>query len=145
MEKTRNNLKAYSIIILAFAAITLIVEIVTLCVKGLPIPATLPAGVTQEFAKITVIITCAISFVIYIPQFYVGLKGLKIANGENVSVKGPKVWAVILAVLAIIATISALSSLFKAFNFDTFMNVLDPAVDVLLYVCYFFCVKKIAG
>ena len=145
MEKTRKDLKIYAILILAFAALTLIMEIITLCVKGLPIPAQLPAGVTQEMAKITAIVSCVISFIIYLPQFYLGFKGLKIADEGEVTGKGPKVWAIILAVVAIIATISALITLFNAFNFDNVVNVLNPAVDVLLYVCYYICVKKIAA
>lgn len=145
MDKNKKTLKEYSIVILVFVAITLVRSIVSLCVKGLPQVEAIPEGMTKELVNIAAIISCVIGFIILIPQIYVGLKGLQIANGATVNGKAHLIWALILAVLAAISTISAISGLISAINFDTIYNVIDPAIDVLLFVCYYICARKIVA
>lgn len=143
MEKNRKNLRDFSIIILALVALSLIRSIVTVCINGFPQPTNIPEGMTKEIAKVITIITFALSFVLLLPQIYVGVKGIKIANGAT-SGKAHIIWALILAVFAGITLISAISGLTKAFNFDSIMNLIDPAVDFAAYVFYFIYARRIA-
>ena len=143
MEKERKELKWFSILILALATFSLVSAIVRVCVKGLPQLTEIPEGMTKEMANIVVIISFALSLVALLPQIYIGVKGIKIANGAP-SGKAHIVWAIILAVFAVIAVISAISSLTKVLNFDTVLNVLDPAIDVVIYVFYYIYACKIA-
>ena len=143
MEKTRKQLKEYSIVILILTAITLVRAIVSVCVKGLPLPAVIPQGMTVEMVRIVSIISFALTFVFLIPQVYVGLKGMKISDGATCN-KAPRVWALVLAILAGIATISSAIDLFKAFNVDQLLTVIDVAVDLLLFTCAYLCLRKIA-
>lgn len=143
MEKERKELKWFSILILALATFSLIRAIVSVCVNGLPQPTEIPEGMTKEIANIVVIISFALSLVALLPQIYVGVKGIKIANGAP-SGKAHIVWAIILAVFAVIAVISAIINLTKVLNFDTVLKALDPAIDVIIYVFYYIYARKIA-
>lgn len=143
MEKVKKDLKVYSIVILAFVAFTLVRAIVSACVYGIPQPAEIPQDSTKEMVKIMTIIAFVLSFVLLLPQVYVGFKGIKIADGAICN-KAPRVWAIILALLAGIATVSGLIDLFKLFTFDQLLSVLDTAVDVVLFVCYYLCLCKLA-
>lgn len=141
MEK-KKDLKIVSIAILALLGLTLITTIINACVNGIPqIQAT--EGLTKDVLKIASICAFVLTFVLLLPQVYIGVKGIKIANGGEFG-KAPFVWVIILAILAVIATISALSNMFKAFNFDTILGVVDCALDVVLYVCYYLCIRSIA-
>ena len=142
MEKNRKDLKTLSILVLALVGLTLVRAIVSACVNGIP-QAQATQGISQEMVKIMSIIAFALSFVLLLPQIYVGVKGLKIADGAPSS-KAPVVWAIILAVLAAISTISAISNMLKVFNFDTILAVFDSALDVAVYICYCLCIRKIA-
>lgn len=142
MEKNRKELKSFSILILALVAFSLIRTIVDLCLNGVPqISAT--EGLTKEMIQVASIIALVISFLLLLPQIYVGVKGIKIANGAT-SGKAHIVWALILAVLAGIALIYAIFNLTKAFNFDSIMNLIDPAIDVATYVFYFIFARRVA-
>ena len=143
MEKTRKQLKEYSIVILVFVAITLVRAIVSACVNGIPLPSEIPQGMTVEMARIVSIIAFALSFVFLIPQVYVGIKGMKIADGATCN-KAPRVWALVLAILACIGTISSVIDLFKAFDVDQLLTVLDVAIDTALFTCSYLCLRKIA-
>ena len=142
MEKNRKDLKVVSIAILALLGLTLVRTIVNACIQGIPqIQAT--EGLSQEAIKIASIIAFVLTFVLLLPQVYVGVKGIKIANGGEFG-KAPFIWVIILGVLAVVATISALSNMFKAFNFDTVLVAVDCALDVAIYLCYYISLRKIA-
>ena len=141
MEK-KKDLKIVSIAILALLGLTLITTIVTACINGIPqIQAT--EGLSKDVLQIASIFAFVLTFVLLLPQVYIGVKGIKIANGGEFG-KAPFVWVIILAILAVIATISALSNMFNAFNFDTILVAVDCALDVVLYVCYYLCIRSIA-
>ena len=141
MDK-KKDLKVVSIVILALLALTLVRTIVNACVNGIPqIQAT--QGLSKDILQIASIIAFVLAFVFLLPQLYIGVKGIKIADGGEFG-KAPFVWTIILGILAVIATISALSNMFKAFNFDTILVAVDCALDVALYVCYYLCIKSIA-
>lgn len=145
MEKTRKNLKEYSIVVLAFIALTVIKAIVGICINGLPQANEIPEGMTRELAQMITTIAFALSFVVLIPQIYVGVKGLKIANDPETSVKAYLVWTAILAVLAAISTINEISQLVKAFSAERLLDLVYPAVDTLLFACCFVSARKIAN
>jgi hypothetical protein len=144
MDKNRKELKSFSIVILAFVALDLIKIIISLFVKGLPLPNEIPEGMSKDIVQITTIIIFAVSLIILIPQIYVGVKGLMIANGAK-SGNAHIIWAIILVALSAIATISGIVDITKAFSFDALLNILSPAVDVVIFAFYYFYAKKIAG
>ena len=141
MDK-KKDLKVVSIVILALLGLSLIRMIVGACINGIPqIQAT--EGLTKEMIQVASIIAFALTFVFLLPQVYIGVKGIKIANGGAFG-KAPFVWTIILAILAAVATVSAIADMFKVFNFDTILLAVDCALDVALYVCYYLCIRNIA-
>lgn len=141
MEKNKKDLKSYSVIILAFCAITLIRNVVELCTVGLPQIAVV--GATESTLRALGIASVSISFALLLPQAFVGVVGIKVANGENIKCKAHMVLAIVLAVICAIAVIMGIVDLFSAFSVGIMLGVLDCAVDVLLYVCYYLCARKI--
>jgi hypothetical protein len=118
-----------------------VTALLTALKDGADLPET--EGMTKEMANVVVIISFVLSLVALLPQIYVGVKGIKIANGAP-SGKAHIVWAIILAVFAAIAVISAISNLTKVLNFDAVLTALDPAIDVVIYVFYYIYARKIA-
>ena len=145
MEKNKKELKILSILILALTALTVVLSVLDLCIKGLP-QVEAPEGFTQEAVQVVAIISVVITYVVLIPQIYVGFKGLKIATStEQVAGKAHMVWAVILAVVVGISTISGISGLFSAFDVSKLLNVFTHAVDVFIYVYYFIIARRVAN
>ena len=141
MEKNRKALKTLSILILVLAGLTLVGSIIELIVNGLP-QAPGADGLSQGILKITAIISLVIGLLLLLPQVYVGIKGMKIADGAP-SGKAPLVWAIILAVLAAISTISGLSNMLGALTFSSALNFVDCALDVVVYIFYFILARKV--
>lgn len=142
MEKNKKELKILSILILALVAFSLVRSIVNVCIKGFTVND-VPAGMSKDLVLVVTIIAYVISLLILLPQIYIGVKGIMIANGAE-SGKAHMIWAIILAVLAAVTVISATSNLFKAFSFGALLNVLDPATDIVVYVFYYMYARKIA-
>ena len=141
MDK-KKDLKVVSIVILALVGLSLIRMIVGACIDGIPqIQAT--EGLSKDIIKIASTIAFALAFVLLLPQVYIGVKGIKIANGGAFG-KAPFVWTIILAILAAVATVSAIVDMFKVFNFDTILLAVGCALDVALYACYYVCIRSIA-
>ena len=82
MDKNRKDLKSYSILILVLVALTLIRSIVNFCTNGLPQAEGLPAGSGKELVQISTIIGLVVGILLLIPQVYVGVKGIKVANNK---------------------------------------------------------------
>ena len=144
MEKNRRDLKSFSMLVLLLVALDAILKIVTVCLKGLPEVEQIPEGMSADTVKIASAILFVLGFVVFLPQIYVGLKGMKIADGAKCT-KAFIVWTVILLVIAAIATFSALSEMFKTFNFDNVLNFVSPALDVIIFAYIFVFARKIAG
>ena len=144
MEKNRKELKSWSILVLLLVALELIRNIVTVCVNGIPQATEIPEGMTQSMVQTISVIVFALTFVVFIPQIYIGIKGIKIANGAE-SGKANIIWTVVLMILAAISVISAISSLTKAANFDNVMNVVGPAIDLLVFAFYFVFARRVAN
>lgn len=141
MEKNRKDLKTLSILILVLTGLTLVRSITELIVNGLP-QAPEADGLSQGILRITAIISLVIGLLLLLPQVYVGIKGMKIADGAP-SGKAPLVWAIILAVLAAISTISGLSNMLGALTFGSALNFVDCALDVVVYIFYFILARKV--
>jgi hypothetical protein len=141
MEKNKKELKLLSIAILVLAALVVVKSILNVCINGIKVEPV--EGLSAEVVQVIAIIAFVLSFVVLLPQIYVGIKGIQIANGAK-SGKAHIVWAVILAVFAVIALISSFGGLAK-FSFNAVLNVITPAIDVLLYVCYIIYARKVAN
>ena len=141
MEKNKKDLKALSLVILFLAALTLVRIVVNVCVNGLPKVEL--EGVTPEVTNIVAIVALALSCVLLLPQVYVGVKGLKIANGGQGN-KWHIVIAIILAICSLTAVVSSAISMFKSFNFDTSLTVVDHFLDVAIFIMYIITARKIA-
>ena len=145
MEKNRKDLRIYSIVILALVALVLIRNIVSVCVNGLPPITEIPEGFTKETVEIIKIISFALTFVVLIPQVFVGLKGIKVANNPDVRGEAHMVWAIILAVLSAVAVISGIIDLVKKFDVDLLLAVINNVLDVCIFIGYYLCARKIAN
>lgn len=143
MEKERKELKAFSILILAFVAIELIRAVVELCVNGIPQIPNIPADIQQIFETFMIVVF-VIVLLFYIPEVYMGIKGIKVANNPTVRGRGHIVWAVIFIIFSIIGTISSVYELTQVFNLDNAINVIDPVVNLLVYIFYYRFASKIA-
>ena len=84
MEKAKKDLRVYSLLILIVTAISLVKIIVDVITNGLPQATEIPEGMTKEMAQMAVTIAFVISLIMFIPQVYVGFKGMSIAKGESV-------------------------------------------------------------
>ena len=141
MEKNRKDLKTLSILILILTGLTLARSVTDLIVNGLPqVPET--DGLSQGLLRIVAIISLVIGLLLLLPQIYIGIKGMQIADGAT-SGKAPLVWAIILAVLAAISTISGLSNMLGSFTFGSALNFVDCALDVVVYIFYFIFARKV--
>ena len=144
MEKNRRDLKSLSMLVLLLVALDAILKIVTVCLKGLPEVEQIPEGMSADTVKIASAILFVLGFVVFLPQIYVGLKGMKIADGAKCT-KAFIVWTVILLAFAAIATISALATLFQTFNVNNILTLVSHALDAIIFAYIFVCTRKIAG
>ena len=138
----KKELKSFSIFILAITALSLIRIIVSVCVNGIPQPTESIEGMTQDMIQTISIISFVLALVLFIPQIYLGIKGIMIANGAK-SGKAHIVWAIILIIVSIIALIFEMVSLIDAFNLDTVMNALEPAIELALFAFYYVFARRV--
>jgi hypothetical protein len=133
MEKSRKSLKFMSEIILiclTFSFIRTILEVLLVKVNIDNVP--------NQFMLIAKIMLCVIYAVLYAPQVYIGVKGIKVANTPDSS-KAHIVWAVIFLAFAVFSIISAVSGLIKAEDVTSnIFALIDATID---FVLYFFYVK----
>ena len=72
MEKKRTDLRTYSILILAFAILSLARMIADACMNGFGNVGTLPEGVSEEAGKVALVVVWVIGILFLLPQVYVG-------------------------------------------------------------------------
>ena len=144
MEKNRKELKSFSLLILLIVALELIRNIVTACVNGIPEIKEIPEVMTKDMVNAVAVVVFVLTFVVFIPQIYVGIKGIKIANGAE-SGKAHIIWAVILMIFAGISVITGISALTKAVSFDAVMDLVGPAVDFIVFAFYFVYARRVAN
>lgn len=140
MENTRKELKLTSIVILVFAALSLVSVITSIIFGDFSSLADTPDGVLLA-SKIIVVVIAAL---ILLPQVYVGVKGIKIAKAP-VSTKAHIVWATILLVISVISVIMFVADLFKAGNTAQEVGDLcNAVVEGVLFIEYIRLAKAIA-
>ena len=149
MEQARKNLKTSSIIVLALAGLSLLNLIFGIFFGDLNTElnnATIPDGSPDNVILITKIFVLVVSFLMLLPQLYVGLKGLKMAKKPDSS-RGHIIWGIILLVFTACGLLSPLSAFLQG-DSDAFANVaefMSIAVDVFVlfeFVKYARAVRK---
>lgn len=143
MENSRKYLRLYSIFILIFAVYTLItlaVEVLFATFDNVEIPE----GAPENVVLIAQIVILSISFILLLPQLYVGLKGLKMAKYPNSS-RGHIIWAMILLVFAVLGSISPIKNLISGTNArENFGTVTTCMVEISIYFEYIRYAKAVA-
>lgn len=138
MEKSRKYLKVMSEIILiclAFSFIRTILEVLLVNVNV--------DNASNQFIIIAKIMLCVIYALLYAPQIYIGVKGIKVANTPDSS-KAHIVWAVIFLVFAVFGIISSVSGLIKSEDVtNNIFSLVDAAIDLALYVFYVKFAKQV--
>jgi hypothetical protein len=109
MTQSRTQLKIASIIVLIFTALSLINIVAGLVLSELP-EAEMPDGAPENLLLITQIFVLVITAIMLIPQVYVGVKGIKVANKPNSS-KAHIIWAIILLAFAVGAFVTPISAI----------------------------------
>ena len=142
MEKNKKNLKVLSILILALAVYSLIRIVLSVFSIDLN-PEDLTDGASATLLLIGQIFVCVVSFILLIPQIFVGIKGIKVSNNPDSS-KAHIVWAVILTVLSVIGILSPASELIKGVAvLDNLLAVADMVLDAIIYSEYINYAKKL--
>ena len=135
MEKAKKNLKIASWLVLVMVAFSAVRMIVDAALKGFEVKE-VPEGMTEDIVRIALIVAFALGFVVLLPQIYVGIKGLKVANAPCLA-KGHIVWATILLVIALLSLISPISAIFSAEKVSSHLAELSNAlVNVAVYALF---------
>lgn len=137
MEKLKKDLKLYSLIVLLFAALTL-VKLATEAILGMGITVSdgAPAEAVAEAVAVMKIVTMVVVFIMLIPQFYTGFKGLSIAKNPDDS-KGHIVWAKIIFVFCALSLISCVVSIIQGESFRDYISTITTNV-VEMYIYFEF-------
>ena len=136
MEQTKKNLRTYSIIVLAFAGLSLLNLLFEIFFGELS-NAAIPEGAPDNILLITQIFVLVISFLLLLPQLYIGIKGIKIAKKPNAS-RGHIVWGIILLVFTATGLFDPFLALVQG-NGEAFGNIAELcsiAVDVYILFEY---------
>ena len=141
MTNSRKNLRDISAIVLFFAVINCVREVLNIFLVDFKM-ATLPEGATEGLVLVTQIVMAAFALIFLIPDLYVGVKGLKVAKKPDSS-KAHIVWATILAVLSVFALLSHISGLAQSGIVNGLINIIGTAADVAIYVWYIVCAKQV--
>ena len=141
MENYRKHLRDMSILVLVFAVIGCVRAILNVFMMDFNMEA-LPDGATAGIVLVSQIITTVFMLIFAIPDFYIGVKGLKISKNPDSS-KAHIVWATILAVLSVFALLSHISGLAQSGIVNGLINIIGTAADVAIYVWYIVCAKQV--
>lgn len=143
MEQTRKHLKISSLIVLLFAALSLL-NIVSELLFGDLNNATIPEGSPDNILLITKIILLVFSLVLLAPQIYIGFKGLKMAKNPDSS-KAHIVWAIILFVLSIVGLISPAIAIVKQDNvFEHVSEFFSIVLEAVIFYDYIRCARAVS-
>lgn len=149
MGQTRKNLRTSSIVVLALAGLSLLNILFELFFGKLSRElknAAIPEGAPDNIVLILQVFIVFVSILLLLPQVYIGIKGLKIANKPNSS-RAHIIWGIIL----IVCTFFELGSPFIALiqgKGEVFGNVSEMCsivVDIVVlfeYVKYAIYVRK---
>lgn len=130
MEQTRKNFKITSIIILALAGATLLN-----LVAGLAFGDFNTEGVSSDELLVTKIFILVVSFIMLLPQIYIGIKGLLIAK-KSVKSKGHIIWAIILFAFSVLNLIDSGIGMITKEGMGTATGILSIVVEAFAYFEY---------
>ena len=138
MEKSRKYLKFMSEIILiclAFSFIRSILEVFLINVSLNNIP--------DSYIITAKLVICVIYTVFYIPQVYIGVKGIKVAKNPDSS-KAHIVWAVIFLAFAVLGAISSVWDMINTGDIvGSILGLINGVIDIALYFFYVRYAKQV--
>ena len=140
MEQTRKNLKTTSVIVLALAGLSLLNILFELFFGALNSElngATVPDGAPDNVAMIARIFILVLSFLLLLPQAYIGIKGIRIAKNPDRS-RGHIIWGTIVLVFTALELLTPLLALLQGGGeaFGNTADFLSIAVDVFILYEY---------
>ena len=142
MTNARKNLKLMSIVILALTVFSFVRVGLSAFSMDFNMEE-LPEGTTASIILAAQIALCVFSFILLLPQIYVGVKGMKIAKNPDNS-KAHIVWATILAVLSVICIISPVAGIIRTGDFaGNFAELIDVVTDAAVYFAYVGYAKQV--
>ena len=144
MEQSRKLLKLNSIVVLIFAAVSVLKLVIGFCFGEFD-AAGLPEGSTENLVLIAKFVFAGISVLFLAPQFYVGIKGLLIAKNPKPA-KAHIIWANILFVIAFLGVVlPILEMTSKGGSSDEISALLMTLVEVLVYYDFIKSAKDVAA
>lgn len=142
--EAKKNLKLLSVVILAltaFSAFRVIFETFTLDFN----PETLPEGTTKGAVLAAQIIILVFSFVLMLPEIYVGVRGLKVSKSPDSS-RAYITWAKIITVICVIASIAYVIDLIKGERIvSNVLALFDTLTDAALFYFFVRYAKHVSG
>ena len=143
MEKSKKYLKICSILMLVFAGLT-ILNLAAEIIFGELNSAEIPEGAPDNILLITKIFLMSFSFLLTLPQIYLGIKGVMIAKNPDSSQKHI-ILAMVLLGLLILGLISPAISIVKKEDVgENVSNVLSVLVEILIYIDYIQYARAVA-
>ena len=144
MEQARKHLKTSSFVVLVFVVFSLL-NIATELFFGEFNNALIPDGAPENILQITKIFAFVVSFILLLPQIYIGVKGLRIAKKPNAS-KGHIVWASILFVFALLGLIDPILNLLNQGSvYENISALLSVLIEVIVFFEYIKYAKAVAN
>lgn len=139
MNQAKKRLKFISECILILLAVSFVKSILEIFLTDVTIDD------VSESLIITskIIIGLLLTAIIFIPQLYIGVRGLKIAKNPNSS-KAHIVWAVIFAGFAILSIISAIVGMVNTGDIaKNIFGIVNGGIDLAMYSCYIVFAKQV--
>ena len=143
MEQSRKNLKFMSIAMIILALLSLGRVALELIFTDFNVESVPDATAVTEF--IAVIVLAVVGFILMLPQLFIGLKGMRVANNPDSS-KGHITWATILLVISIIALVAYGIQAIKTGEYkENVSAILNMLLDVVLYSTFIKYAKEVKG
>lgn len=139
MNQAKKRLKFISECILILLAVSFVKSILEIFLTDVTID-----DVSESLIITSKIIICVLlTAIIFIPQLYIGVRGLKIAKNPNNS-KSHIVWAVIFAGFAILSIISAIVGMVNTGDIArNIFGIVNGGIDLAMYSCYIVFAKQV--
>ena len=139
MNQAKKRLKFISECILILLAVSFIKSILEIFLTDVKID-----DVSESLIITSKIIICLLlTAIIFIPQLYIGVRGLKIAKNPNSS-KSHIIWAVIFAGFAILSIISAIVGMVNTGDIArNIFGIVNGGIDLAMYSCYVVFAKQV--
>ena len=143
MEQTLKHFKISSFAVLILAGFSLF-EIISELLFGELNSAQLPAGAPENTLLIAKIVLLAVSVLLLLPKFYVGIKGLRIAKNPNTS-KRHITWAMIIFAVLLLELIGpAVTAIQQGGGYDNISAVCGVLMELAFYYDYIKYAKAVA-